>query len=129
MINSPGGSLTAMSAVHDTMANIDPDIRTRGQGHVDTTAAVLLAAGTPGKREIARTATAVIRQPRHPEVRGDTTDLRIAAAEARRGLDVLAELLARHTGRSTARIHDDLDRGVVLSGAEAVHYGLADEVR
>jgi ATP-dependent Clp protease protease subunit len=129
VLNSPGGSLTAMSAVHDTMANINPNVRTRGQGHLDTTATVLLAAGTPGRREIARTATAVVRQPRHPEARGDATDLRIAAAEARRGATVLAELLARHTGRSAEQAQEDLDRGLVLTGTEAVHYGLADEVR
>jgi ATP-dependent Clp protease protease subunit len=129
VVNSPGGSLTAMSAVHDTMNNIDPDIRTRGQGHVGTTATVLLAAGTPGKRQIARTATAVVRHPRHPGARGDATDLRIAAAEAVRGRTVLAELLARHTGRSAEQTHADLDRGLVLSGPEAVLYGLADEVR
>jgi ATP-dependent Clp protease, protease subunit len=128
LVNSPGGSVSAMAAVYDAMTHIRPDVRTRCIGRADSAAAVLLAAGTPGKRQIASTATVVIRQPRSEEVHGDTTDLEIEAAEARSRRELLEQVLARHTGKPVDRIHQDIERALVLTAEEAVEYGLADEV-
>lgn len=128
VLNSPGGSVQAMSAVYDTMVHLGSDIRTRCTGRADTVAAVLLAAGTPGLRQIARTATVTLEQPRFDEVHGSATDLRIAAAEAERRRATVEQILARHTGRPVEQVHQDIDRPLVLTADESVHYGLADAV-
>jgi ATP-dependent Clp protease, protease subunit len=128
LVNSAGGSIPAMSAIYDTMTHIRPDVRTRCMGRADSVAAVLLAAGTPGKRQIAPTATVVIRQPRSHEVRGDATDLEIEAVEANRRREVIERVLAKHTGKPAEQIHQDIERALVLTAEEAVRYGLADEV-
>ncbi|MET8222918.1 ATP-dependent Clp protease proteolytic subunit [Streptomyces sp. NPDC004082] len=128
-INSPGGSFTAMTAIYDTMRQVSCDVETVCLGQAASTAAVLLAAGTPGKRLALPGARVLVRQPSAAEpVRGRASDLLIHAAETARTRDTLEELLARHTGRSRERIAADIERDTVLDAPAAVAYGLVDRV-
>lgn len=128
-INSPGGSVTAMAAVYDTMQFITCDIQTVCLGQAASAAAVLLAAGTPGKRLALPHSRGLVHQPSLAEpVRGMPSDLAIHAAEMQRQRRLLTELLARHTGHSVRRIDADLERDTILDGAAAVQYGLADRL-
>ncbi|AEW92726.1 MULTISPECIES: ATP-dependent Clp protease proteolytic subunit [Streptomycetaceae] len=128
-INSPGGSFTAMTAVYDTMRYISCDIQTVCLGQAVAAAALLLAAGTPGKRLALPGARIVLEQPAIPEpVQGTTADLEIQAAEMERRRTRTAELLAEHTGRPIERIQADIERATVLDGPGARAYGLVDHL-
>ena len=127
-INSPGGSLTAMTAIYDTMRFVSSDIGTVCLGQAVSAAAVLLAAGTPGKRMILPHARVVIHQPALDVSRGQTSDLEIQAREILRVRAAMRDILADHTGRDPDRIRADLDRETILTGADAVAYGFADVV-
>jgi ATP-dependent Clp protease protease subunit len=127
-INSPGGSLTAMSAIYDTMRYIRPAVHTYCLGQAGSAAAVLLAAGSPGRRCIVPNARVLIHQPSVGVVQGQTSDIEIQAAEISRLRRVLEVALAEHTGQPLERIHADIERERVLTADEAVAYGLADIV-
>ena len=126
-INSPGGSFSALTAIYDTMQYIRPDIVTVCVGQAASAAAVLLAAGAPGKRAVLRHAKVALHQP-SGESRGTLPDLAIEAKELARVRAEVDEILSQHTGHPVARIRDDTDRNKTFSAAEAVGYGLADEV-
>ena len=127
-INSPGGSLTAMTAVYDTMRYIRPAVHTFCLGQAASAAAVLLAAGAPGHRAVVPNARVLIHQPSIDVVRGQTSDLEIYAAEVSRLRRQLEEALAAGTGQTVERIHADIERDLVLTADEAVAYGLADNI-
>ena len=127
-INSPGGSFTATMAIYDTMRFIAPDVATLCVGQAASASAILLAAGAPGKRSVLEHARVLLHQP-HTEVsRGALSDLAVEAVELTRLRDEADGVLARHTGRTVAQIRDDTDRALVLAGAAAVDYGVADRV-
>ncbi|MEU5435366.1 ATP-dependent Clp protease proteolytic subunit [Streptomyces sp. NPDC020719] len=128
-INSPGGSLTAMSAIYDTIRFVTCDVETVCMGQAASAAAVLLAAGTPGKRLALPGARVLIHQPSVEEpLRGQPSDLEIYAAELQRGRAMLTELLARHTGRSVEQVSADIERDTILDARGAAEYGLVDHV-
>ncbi|ACU35055.1 ATP-dependent Clp protease proteolytic subunit [Actinosynnema pretiosum subsp. pretiosum] len=127
-INSPGGSFTALMAIYDTMQFVRPDIRTVCLGQASSAAAVLLAAGTPGKRTALPNARVMIHQPAMGGVRGQVSDLEIQAAEITRMRTQMEEALSRHTGRTVEQVHTDIDRDRILTAAEAQEYGIIDEV-
>ncbi|KUN67424.1 ATP-dependent Clp protease proteolytic subunit [Streptomyces canus] len=128
-INSPGGSFSAMSAIYDTMQYVSCDVETTCLGQAGSSAAVLLAAGTPGKRSVLPGARVVIHQPALSEpVRGQASDLAIQAAELTRVRARLEEMLVRHTGRSPAQVSVDIERDKILDAQGALDYGLADAI-
>ncbi|WP_018546667.1 ATP-dependent Clp protease proteolytic subunit [Streptomyces sp. LaPpAH-108] len=128
-LNSPGGSFHAMTAVYDTMRYVSCDVATYCLGQVAAVSAVLLAAGTPGKRCVLPGARVVLEQPALGEpVQGQPSDLLIQAEELARTRALMEDMLVRHTGRDAARVHADLERELVLDARDAVAYGLADEV-
>jgi ATP-dependent Clp protease, protease subunit len=127
-INSPGGSLTAMTAIYDTMRYVRPAVHTYCLGQAASAAAVLLAAGAPGHRSVVPNARVLIHQPSIDVVRGQTSDLEIYAAEVSRLRRQMEEALAEGTGQTVERIHADIERDLVLTADEAVAYGLADNV-
>jgi ATP-dependent Clp protease, protease subunit len=127
-INSPGGSVTAMTAVYDTMRFVSADIQTVCLGQAASAAAILLAAGSPGKRLILPNARVVIHQPAMDAGQGQTSDLEIQAREMLRTRAAMEEILAQHTGRSRESVHADIERDTILGAAEAVAYGLVDEL-
>ncbi|MGW6742276.1 ATP-dependent Clp protease proteolytic subunit [Streptomyces sp. NPDC055025] len=128
-INSPGGSVSAMSAIYDTMQLVTCDVETTCLGQAASTAAVLLAAGTPGKRMALPGARVVVQQPAIEEpVRGQPSDLMIHAEEILRLRAMLASLLVRHTGQSKPRIAEDIERDRIFTAADAKAYGLIDHV-
>lgn len=128
-INSPGGSFSAMTAIYDTMRYVSCDVETTCLGQAASVAAVLLAAGTPGKRMMLPGARLVLDQPALPEpAQGRPTDLEIYARELQRMRAQVEELLARHSSRSTAQISSDIERDTVLTAAQALEYGLVDRV-
>ncbi|WP_419992923.1 ATP-dependent Clp protease proteolytic subunit [Streptomyces boninensis] len=128
-INSPGGSLTSMSAIYDTIRFVSSDVETVCLGQAGAAAAVLLAAGTPGKRYALPGARIVIHQPALSDtVQGQTDDLVIQAAELQRQRELLEELLARHTGRSREEVRADIERDQYFNAEEAIEYGLADKL-
>jgi ATP-dependent Clp protease protease subunit len=126
-INSPGGSYSAMTAIYDTMQFIRPDVATTCMGQASSAAAVLLAAGTPGKRMVLRHARVLLHQP-SAEARGALPDLAVQAAEVARIRSDMEEILSRHTGHPVSRIRQDTDRDHTFTAQQAVDYGLADEV-
>jgi ATP-dependent Clp protease protease subunit len=126
LINSPGGSLSAMTAIYDTMRYVNADIQTVCLGQAGSAAALLLAAGTPGKRAMLPNARVVIHQPALDVSQGATSDLEIQAREIIRLRGLMEELLATHTGQSRDRVRADIDRDTILSGPEAITYGLVD---
>ena len=128
-INSPGGSFTALTAIYDTMQYIRPDIQTYCMGQAASAAAVLLAAGAPGKRFALPNSRILIHQPAMSGGGyGQASDLEIQANEILRMRSWLEETLAAHSGRSAEEIAGDIERDKFLSAAEAVEYGLIDEV-
>ncbi|MFF3690683.1 ATP-dependent Clp protease proteolytic subunit [Streptomyces sp. NPDC002187] len=128
-INSPGGSHSAMSAIYDTMQVVTCDVETYCLGQAASTAAVLLAAGAPGKRMALPGARIVVQQPATDEpLRGMPSDLEIHAAELLRLRDQLAGMLVRHTGLPAEKISADLERDIILDAAQAKQYGLVDHV-
>ena len=127
-INSPGGDITALFAIYDTMQFIKNDIATICLGQAASAAAVLLAAGTKGKRLALPHARVLLHQPYGQVGYGQVTDLEIAAKEILRMRDLLEEILANHTGQPIERIHKDTDRDFVLEANEALAYGIIDDV-
>jgi ATP-dependent Clp protease protease subunit len=127
-INSPGGSLTAMTAIYDTMQYIRPEVYTFCLGQAASAAAVILAAGSPGRRSVVPSSRVLIHQPAVGTVQGQVSDLEIQAAELSRLRRVLESTLAVHTGQTEARIRADIDRDLILTAEQAVAYGLADHV-
>jgi ATP-dependent Clp protease, protease subunit len=128
-INSPGGSISAMTAIHDTMRTLSCDVETTCLGQAASTAAVLLAAGTPGKRLALPGARVTLRQPAMDEpLQGQPSDLDIHARELLRLRALTAGMLAQYTGQSRDRIDADIDRLTVLDAPAAVAYGLVDHV-
>jgi ATP-dependent Clp protease protease subunit len=126
-INSPGGSFTALTAIYDTMQFIRPEVQTICMGQAASAAAVLLAAGTKGKRMALPNSRILIHQP-YSEAGGQASDLEIAAREVLRMRRLLEHLLAKHTGRSEEQIRQDIERDKILTAEEAVEYGIIDEV-
>jgi len=126
-INSPGGSYSALTAIYDTMQYIRPDVATICMGQASSAAAVLLAAGAPGKRAVLSHAKVLLHQP-SSQARGTLPDLAIQAKEVARVRAEIDEILSRHTGHPVTKIRNDSDRNKTFSAAEAVAYGLADEV-
>ncbi|MBA8825360.1 ATP-dependent Clp protease protease subunit [Saccharopolyspora lacisalsi] len=127
-INSPGGSFTALMAIYDTMQYVRPDVRTVCLGQAASAAAVLLAAGTPGKRMALPNARALIHQPATEGVYGQVSDLEIQANEIQRMRDLMEQTLANHTGRSKEQIREDIERDKILTAEQARDYGIVDEV-
>jgi len=127
-INSPGGDITALFAIYDTMQFIKNDIATICLGQAASAAAVLLAAGTKGKRLALPHARILLHQPYGQVGYGQVTDLEIAAKEILRMRDLLEQILSQHTGQSIERVHKDTDRDFVMEADEAKVYGIIDEV-
>jgi ATP-dependent Clp protease protease subunit len=127
-INSPGGDITALFAIYDTMQFIKNDIATICLGQAASAAAVLLAAGAKGKRLALPHARVLLHQPYGQVGYGQVTDLEIAAKEIMRMRDLLEEILSLHTGQSKERLHIDTDRDFVLEAYEAKEYGIIDDV-
>jgi ATP-dependent Clp protease protease subunit len=127
-INSPGGSFTAMTAIYDTMQFVRPDIQTVCLGQAASAAAVLLSAGTPGKRMALPNSRIIIHQPATEGGYGQGSDIEIQAREILRMRTLLEELLARHSGQAPDKIRKDIDRDKILTADEATDYGLVDQV-
>ena len=128
-INSPGGSFTAMTAIYDTMQYIRPEVQTVCLGQAASAAAVLLAAGAPGKRLALPNSRILIHQPAMGESgRGQASDIEIQAREIARMRTWLEETLARHSNKTAEEVNKDIDRDKILSAQEAFEYGLIDQV-
>jgi ATP-dependent Clp protease protease subunit len=127
-INSPGGSVTGGLAIYDTMQFIRPDVSTICMGQAASMAALLLAAGTKGKRYALPNSRILIHQPSMEGLGGQATDVRIAAEDMLRMRARLSEILAECTGRSFEEIDRDVERDFILSPVQAVDYGLVDSV-
>ena len=126
-INSPGGVVTAGLAVYDTMQYVKPDIATVCIGQAASMGAILLAAGTNGKRYALPNARILIHQPLGGS-QGQASDIAIQAKEILRVKDNLNQILVHHTGKKLKKIEEDTDRDFFMSGEEAVEYGLIDKV-
>jgi ATP-dependent Clp protease protease subunit len=126
-INSPGGSITALLAIYDTMEFIKCDVQTICMGQAASAAAVLLAAGTKGKRLALPNSRVLLHQP-SGGAEGQSVDIEIQAREILRMRDMLDEILASKTGQSVERIRKDTDRDFILSAQEALDYGLIDAI-
>ena len=126
-INSPGGDINSIFAIYDTMQYIKPDLTTICFGQAASAAAVLLAAGTKGKRLALPHSRILIHQP-YAGAEGQVSDIELASREIQRLKTQLEEVLARHTGQSAEKVHDDTDRDFVMTAAEARDYGIIDEV-
>jgi len=127
-INSPGGDITALFAIYDTMQFIKNDIATICLGQAASAAAVLLAAGTKGKRLALPHSRVLLHQPYGQVGYSQVTDLEIAAREILRMRELLEQILATHTGQSIERIHEDTDRDFVMEADAAKAYGVIDEI-
>ncbi|RZS31351.1 ATP-dependent Clp protease proteolytic subunit ClpP [Herbihabitans rhizosphaerae] len=127
-INSPGGSFTSLMAIYDTMQFARPDVQTYCLGQAASAAAVLLAAGTPGKRYALPNARVLIHQPAMEGVYGQVSDLEIQANEIQRVRRLMESTLARHTLKSADEIRKDIERDKILTADEAKEYGIVDEV-
>ncbi len=127
-INSPGGSMTAMTAIYDTMQYIKPDVQTVCLGQAASAAAVLLAAGTKGKRLILPNARVLIHQPAMEQDFGKATEIEIQAKEMLRMRTWLEETLAKHTGQDVEKIRKDIEVDTILTAQQAKDYGMVDEV-
>ena len=127
-INSPGGDITALFAIYDTMRFIRNDIATICLGQAASAAAVLLAAGTKGKRLALPHARVLLHQPYGQTGYGQAADIELAAKEILRMRTLLEEIIGHHTGQDVERIHRDTDRDFVMSADEAKEYGIIDEV-
>lgn len=126
-INSPGGSLTALLAVYDTMRFIKPDVCTLVIGQAASAAAVLLAAGTKGKRFALPNASVLIHQP-HGGVEGQAIDIEIHAREVIRLRRLLDQILATHSGQPVEKVTRDTDRDFILTAPQAKEYGIIDDI-
>jgi ATP-dependent Clp protease protease subunit len=126
-INSPGGSVTALLGIYDTMQYIRPDVSTICLGMAASAAAVILAAGATGKRFALPHSTVLLHQP-SGGAQGQSADIDIQAREILRLRALVDEILARHTGKPVERIRHDTDRDFILDADQAVEYGLVDEI-
>ena len=126
-INSPGGEITGLFAIYDTMQFIKPDIATYCMGQAASAAAVLLAAGTKGKRHALPHARILIHQP-YGGAAGQAADIEIQAKEILRMRELLEHILAHHTGQPIEKVSKDTDRDFIMSADEARAYGIIDEV-
>jgi ATP-dependent Clp protease, protease subunit len=127
-INSPGGSFTALTAIYDTMQYVRPDIQTVCMGQAASAAAVLLAAGTPGKRLALPNSRIIIHQPATEGGYGQGSDIEIQAREILRMRSLLEQMIAKHSGRELEKVRKDIDRDKILTAEEAKEYGLIDQV-
>ena len=126
-INSPGGDMNGLFAIHDTMRYINPDVATICVGQAASAAAVLLAAGTPGKRYALPNARVLIHQP-HGGAQGQAADMELAVAEMVEMRRRMVGILVEATGQTAERIKVDIDRDYIVRGDQAVAYGLVDHV-
>jgi ATP-dependent Clp protease protease subunit len=126
-INSPGGEITGLFAIYDTMQFIKPEIATYCMGQAASAAAVLLAAGTKGKRHSLPHARILIHQP-YSGAGGQASDIEIQAKEITRMRELLERVLAHHTGQTMEKIRKDTDRDFIMNADEAKDYGIVDEV-
>jgi len=126
-INSPGGEITGLLAIYDTMAYIKPDVSTICMGQAASAAAVLLASGAKGKRFALPHARVLIHQP-HGGASGQAADIEIQAKEISRMRKLLNEILAEHSGQDVERVTKDTDRDYIMSAEESKEYGIIDEV-
>ena len=127
-INSPGGSFTALTAIYDTMQYVRPDIATICMGQAASAAAVLLAAGTPGKRMALPNSRIIIHQPATEGGYGQGSDIEIQAREILRMRSLLEDMISKHTGREVDKVRKDIDRDKIMTAAETKEYGLVDTV-
>jgi ATP-dependent Clp protease, protease subunit len=127
-INSPGGSFTALTAIYDTMQYVRPDIQTVCMGQAASAAAVLLSAGTPGKRLALPNSRIIIHQPATEGGYGQGSDIEIQAREILRMRSLLEQMIAKHSGQELEKVRKDIDRDKILTAAEAKEYGLIDQV-
>jgi ATP-dependent Clp protease protease subunit len=127
-INSPGGSFTAMTAIYDTMQFVKPDIQTVCIGQAASAAAVLLGAGTPGKRAALPHSRILIHQPATEGTYGQSSDIEIQAREIMRIREQLEEIIAHHSNRKIEDVRADIERDKILTAEEAKEYGLVDDV-
>jgi ATP-dependent Clp protease protease subunit len=127
-INSPGGSLTALMAIYDTMQFVRPDVATVCMGQAASAAAILLAAGTPGKRSALPNSRIIIHQPATEGSYGQASDMEIQAREILRLREQMELILARHTGQPVAKVRKDIERDKILTAETAKEYGLIDHV-
>ncbi len=127
-INSPGGSFTALMAIYDTMQYVRPDVRTVCLGQAASAGAVVLAAGSAGKRMALPNSRALIHQPATEGIYGQVSDLEIQAAEVQRMRELMETTLARHTGRTPEQVREDVERDKILTAEQAKEYGMIDEV-
>ena len=126
-INSPGGDITSLFAIYDTMQYIKPDVSTICMGQAASAAAVLVLAGTKGKRYALPHSRILLHQP-HGGASGQAVDIEIQAKEITRYRKLLEELIAEHTGQPLDKVSKDTDRDYILTAEEAVEYGVVDEV-
>ncbi|MDQ6937069.1 MAG: ATP-dependent Clp protease proteolytic subunit [Actinomycetota bacterium] len=128
-INSPGGSFTALTAIYDTMQFVRPEIQTYCMGQAASAAAVLLSAGTKGKRFALQNSRVLIHQPSGgTEGAQQISDLDIQAREIQRMRDLMEEILAKHSGQSVETVRNDVERDKIFTAEQAKDYGLIDEV-
>jgi len=127
-INSPGGSFTALTAIYDTMRYIKPDIQTVCLGQAASAAAVLLAAGAPGKRMALPNSRILIHQPYTEGTYGQTSDIEIQANEILRMRELLEKMLADNSGKSIEEVSHDIERDKILTAEQALEYGLIDSI-
>ncbi|MEU6207890.1 ATP-dependent Clp protease proteolytic subunit [Micromonospora musae] len=127
-INSPGGSFTAMTAIYDTMQYVRPDIQTVCLGQAASAAAVLLAAGTPGKRMALPNSRIIIHQPATEGGYGQGSDIEIQAREILRMRTQLEDMLSRHCNRPIEQVRKDIDRDKIMTAEESREYGLVDTI-
>jgi ATP-dependent Clp protease protease subunit len=126
-INSPGGDMNALFGIHDTMQYVAPDVATICVGQAASAAAVLLAAGAPGKRYALPNARVLIHQP-HGGAQGQSTDLELQIAEVVEMRRRMVDILVASTHQSVERVTADIDRDYIVRGEEAVRYGLVDHI-
>jgi ATP-dependent Clp protease, protease subunit len=126
-VNSPGGDVTAMFGIYDTMQHVRPDVATICIGQAASAGAVLLASGAPGKRQVLPNSRVLLHQP-HGGAQGQSTDIEIAAREMAFMRTRMIELLSGHTGQSIEKLTRDMDRDYILRGDDAVAYGVVDSV-
>ena len=127
-INSPGGSFTALTAIYDTMKFIKPDVQTVCIGQAASAAAVLLAAGTAGKRLALPNSRILIHQPYTEGTYGQSSDIEIQANEILRMRELLEKLIAEHSGKTPEEVNLDIERDKILTAAAALEYGLIDSI-
>ena len=127
-INSPGGSFTALTAIYDTMRFVKPDIQTVCLGQAASAAAILLAAGAPGKRLALPNSRILIHQPYTEGTYGQSSDIEIQANEILRMRELLEKLIADHSGKTPEEVNNDIERDKILTAEAAIEYGLIDQI-